>query len=438
VEIGSYLQELRAAKGLTTAQLARKAGIRRATLSEWQSGKRQPRLPELESVLNALNASDTQKRQAKERLGAPAQIFRLRQERTNNAATLLPPEESAPHGGTLLRALRMRRGWTQTQLAQAVGVSQATLVRWERSELWPDTTQLHQICYLLHAHEEELVALTKGRFALTDDTDVVNEDTIREELRRLSADCYSRAEYALGELRLLTLMAQAYGLAVRSPSGCLLLTKVHRLYLERLYFGRRFTEANLVANRALDIYYHLKRIDKFTLCFAIRVAEISALQGGRDGVNNALEMLRIWQSRTAGMTNEVTRSGWLQCDMARFHALRGHTAEAIAQAKKTLQETAHTLSDVDHRFRRYDLINILLQANQAQEAQQYIEADDDAPCHFHPYFGVVQARMHLRLGENDLAQNRLQRVRTMLETPGKVDELEIPYYRHEVETLADQ
>src|SRR5690349_11242337 len=55
--VGTLLWELRTAGGWTQGKLAQRAGVSKATLSQWESGSRQPCVPELEAVLDALEAS---------------------------------------------------------------------------------------------------------------------------------------------------------------------------------------------------------------------------------------------------------------------------------------------------------------------------------------------------------------------------------------------
>ena len=51
--VGTLLWEMRAAAGFSLGELARRAGLSKATLSQWESGQRQPRVAELEATLRA-------------------------------------------------------------------------------------------------------------------------------------------------------------------------------------------------------------------------------------------------------------------------------------------------------------------------------------------------------------------------------------------------
>src|SRR5207248_1096237 len=58
--LGALLWEWRHRRGLSLGQLARAAGVHKATLSRWEAGARQPRVPELEAALRALDVSATE------------------------------------------------------------------------------------------------------------------------------------------------------------------------------------------------------------------------------------------------------------------------------------------------------------------------------------------------------------------------------------------
>ena len=57
--IGRRIVQARQAAGLTTAQLARRLGIRGATLSNWESDKSQPRANRMTMLAGVLNVSPT-------------------------------------------------------------------------------------------------------------------------------------------------------------------------------------------------------------------------------------------------------------------------------------------------------------------------------------------------------------------------------------------
>jgi transcriptional regulator with XRE-family HTH domain len=63
--------------------------------------------------------------------------------------------------GAALRQLRRQLGWTQTQLADAVGVTRNTVARWERDELGMRATAERLIQVI--AAEHTLAKRAKGK-----------------------------------------------------------------------------------------------------------------------------------------------------------------------------------------------------------------------------------------------------------------------------------
>ena len=139
-----------------------RANVHRSTVSRWERGAHEPSRFELDALLAALHASPEEGAEALQAVQAPRAQERRRKE------TILPPfaqDMGSPVGGDLLRAMRRRQGKTQEEVARAIGVQRTTLTRWERSETWPDASQLHALCFALNAHPMETAALTVGRFS---------------------------------------------------------------------------------------------------------------------------------------------------------------------------------------------------------------------------------------------------------------------------------
>lgn len=151
--ISDLLRKWRTEREFSLRSLSQQAAIGKSTLSDWERGKAEPRLHELERVLSAMGVSQTQRKQALGRLEAPGALQRLARE-----------GDSPPVAGDMLRAMRVRCGMTQERAAQLAGASQSMIARWERSEDRPSEERLHALCRALGAHPEETVALLCGRF----------------------------------------------------------------------------------------------------------------------------------------------------------------------------------------------------------------------------------------------------------------------------------
>lgn len=65
-----------------------------------------------------------------------------------------------------LISARERRGWTQAEVAAALGVSELTVGRWERGETFPHPYHRKKLCELFGKSEQELgVSRLQRRFS---------------------------------------------------------------------------------------------------------------------------------------------------------------------------------------------------------------------------------------------------------------------------------
>lgn len=74
----------------------------------------------------------------------------------------IPPEFIIPQNMPMghldqLNVLRKRRGLTQAQLAEQLGVEQPTVQRWEKGKREPDLTQLMKIAFILGVEPAALI-----------------------------------------------------------------------------------------------------------------------------------------------------------------------------------------------------------------------------------------------------------------------------------------
>jgi transcriptional regulator with XRE-family HTH domain len=74
VSLGSHLRQMRASRGLSLRQLAQASRVNPSTLSRWESDATCPRVYELEAVLTALRASDSERALAWQQLNAPRAV----------------------------------------------------------------------------------------------------------------------------------------------------------------------------------------------------------------------------------------------------------------------------------------------------------------------------------------------------------------------------
>lgn len=220
--LGNFIAEIRESRRLSPTALARAAGVARSSVYNWELGRSLPRVQELEAVLRTLDASATQTQNALMLLGAPRAGRRLRE--------MEDTPEILPHGGDLLRAMRLRRNWTQVQAAEVLGVTQPTVARWERAEAWPGPEQLHQVCCRYGARPEEFAAVAQGALTLSRESLGAGGSTDIDLLAARLAEIEHRLKdpeyYGLGDLFYLSLEAQAASLTRENADARILMARI--------------------------------------------------------------------------------------------------------------------------------------------------------------------------------------------------------------------
>jgi transcriptional regulator with XRE-family HTH domain len=162
-DLGTALRGLRRSRGLSLDEASRRGGASKAALSAWENGTRCPRGPALVRLLDALEANARIK----------AQLLLLADPQQARIA-LAGSHLGAPIAvGTILRAMRKRRGMAQADLARAIGVSQAAVSKWEVGDAAPSPETVHVLGFALGASVEETLALMSvgagGRSGLSED-----------------------------------------------------------------------------------------------------------------------------------------------------------------------------------------------------------------------------------------------------------------------------
>ncbi len=252
--VGEHLRRLRTAQGISLSALARAAGVAQPTLTRWEQGRFAPRLPELEAVLAALSASRSQRQTVLESLHVPRALARLADEKQEDPADWRAVAGARPSNGDLLRALRHRTGRMLDDVAQCVGVSTATLSRWERSDSWPDAAHLHALCYTLNAQEAEMVTLTRGRYLFTAEPttlESLDSEAVAAQLDALHRDIVSPS--AMQDLRYLALEAALWPHLDRDATALPFLYLTVSSRAGYLSAWNRLAESGAAARRAFEI-----------------------------------------------------------------------------------------------------------------------------------------------------------------------------------------
>jgi transcriptional regulator with XRE-family HTH domain len=430
--IGLFLRELRTARQLSLSRLAAQSGVAKSTLSKWEAGAFEPRLPELEAVLATLGASPAQREQALSVIGAPRAVRQIRRETLADpsVAPHLSPlgDESLapPAGGDLLRAMRHRSHLSLCQVADELGVRQSTVVRWERSETMPPRERLGALFDLLNARPEERAALAAGVWALAaaDDTAPSVDDFVQ----RLAAleERVRRGDRALMELCFLGWEAQLWPLARHASAAWELLGRGYARYSQWLTWDGRLAEGYRYANWALAMHEPATGPEADWLV-PVHVRALVAAHGrGPGAAARAVERLREWLPLARQWSTRCV----LQHDMATYAAASGETEVALTFSGRAREAAARSESEPAVRLSRFVHAEVLRAAAQPQAALLFLPHDTPLM----PVRRVIEANAWaatlLALGDRSAAAAWLARAFAVLEEYG------FAYFRASVESVA--
>jgi transcriptional regulator with XRE-family HTH domain len=356
--IGALLKAWRRQKNLTGADLAGQAGISRATLTRWESGQTQPRMVELEAVLTALAASPAQRQEALAHLQAPRAVKLLREV----AGGLLPPVR-----GDLLRTMRLRQGWTQQQTAQKAGIAQSTLARWERTEDWPSAERLHSLCYVLHAQEAELIALTQG---------VVTEALPLETLLDSEAVRIQVAHYMFAstqaDVEFMAFESQLWQLAQKENAAENHLSYTYGSHARFLMERQRWAEAASYVERVHQLAHNGQRAAVSLACAAIAASRIVGEGQRTPNPAHAVKILQGWVDSPFLQEREEYRA-WMLSEIAKWLMKMGERDSALCVSRQAIR-MAERVDPAEPWWRRGDYARVLIDAGRGEDALEECNA----------------------------------------------------------------
>ncbi len=370
--VGTLLWEMRAAAGFSLGELARRAGLSKATLSQWESGKRQPRVAELEATLTALGADAAQRARVFARVDAPRALRPLRQ-----SAAAASGLDAPPSAGSLLRALRLRQHITQQEAARRVGANRSSIARWERGDRLPDTAQMQALCYALGAREEELVALTTKRFREGPDpqraaaTWEEAETDLRARLEALSASSADvlSAHNGVKDLAFLLLQQEAWEWALRVAAARPLLARAYAYDAHSRSFEARWDESGALARQALRLAGGGHTSEQQSVALRAVICQAASLAHGgeqqRPAPGHAVRLLRTWLPRCPSLPEYAS---WMLANMARYTRMSGNVAEALCLSEQACWIAQRCSNWHEAYLRRGDSANLLLEAGRPAEA----------------------------------------------------------------------
>jgi len=422
--LADYLKSLRLAHGQSLESLAIQAGISRKTLSRWEHGMFQPCIPEIESLLTALQASKAERLRALEMLAMPRGARLLRSEISHI-------ETPDPIGGELLWGLRLRKGWSLEQLATQIGVSNTTVGRWERGESWPNTSTLEQLCHTLGAHTEEYTALISGRYTLcntgwdlNDRRSVAAYDVRWRELER---SCITPEGYALYNLRCLALSAVGMRLLTRYSAVRPSLCRVLWSHSRHLTLAELHPAAERAAERLIRVSEgHSELITDWVF------GQVILARARTNGADSIFDLAKLELEKTATrpqlkygiqLLNSIldaparaaTRA-WLHSALARLHARAGNSAAALAIARRGVAIAEEGQDYTAIVVRKVDVAAVQVYAGRACDALANISYDDAYGPETTMHTTLLHVLALTQLGEINSAAMRVTELSNMIET----------------------
>lgn len=253
--LGQSLRRLRVLRGLTQREACLRSGLSDATLVAWEGDQRRPGAAPLEALLAALRVSA---RERSRLLAAATPLYAIEALRD---APWGPPV----HAGGIVRAMRLRCGSTQTELARALRIGQAKVAKWESGDLRIDEDDWDAILAALRARPEE-----RAVFAAVDRTTPPPGDFDPSDFQsRLEAITESPA--GAEDILLLGLQAEIWSRSVRDRMWDGLLCRVVAHRAHRAVVKGRLGEAQSLAEGALRMADRFNRRPDATHGFYTRI-----------------------------------------------------------------------------------------------------------------------------------------------------------------------
>lgn len=129
MSFGERLKKLRKQEGLTQEELAKLSGVSVSRIVTYELGTRLPKVPTLIKIASFFSVSTD---------------------------TLLGLADMPAQTETSIRILRKKHGFTQTELAKRLGVSQQVVAKWENNKDFPSSQLLPLMASVLKCRIEDL------------------------------------------------------------------------------------------------------------------------------------------------------------------------------------------------------------------------------------------------------------------------------------------
>ena len=402
-EFGAWLKARRGQARLSLRALAKTAGVAASTLSYWEAGKSLPRLPELESVFDALAVSAKERQTVLQAMETPRALQRSQSESALYRPAFVEKAGHLPHGGDLLKAMRLRKQWSLQDAARQIGVRQTTLGRWEKAEHFPDAAKLQTVCFVYGASESEMTALTCGRYSL-DQTGAAQlspealEHRFRTELQplELTAEAHPGCD-----LRFLSMEAALWTHALHDERVSPLLAEVYAHHASYLRNWRLDNET--YAYRCLELLPRDTQLPGFAALAIVCVND--ALLARKTTAHKQLTpWLNHWLTR--GIPPHY--ASWMLRKLSGLLCLQGDFEGARRELRRANALPEHERSEFDRlEVRRYHAMS-LLSEGQIGNGLEHLPATPDTYPPNRVRDALIRTRGWLKLNNPREAHEALQ------------------------------
>lgn len=428
--LGDLLRALRQKQRLSQEQVAIKAQVTARALRYWEANQQQPRDVELESLLKALKATPQERTQIYAQLSEPRRIRLMQsvENMENVSSRLLGP---LPGIGDLIRALRIRRGWTQEPFARAMGISRATVIRWEATRTLPSEEDIQRLTLLLRAAPEECAALYARRLSPTSWNTQLTLEECREQAELLAqVRSGENALLPLADLYNLALKRQVRSLLGQSQEAMRLLARIEVHHGWWLFMQGRAAEACAGNWRALHLMRDVSSPDMFWMG-ALNILAANAASGPR-GPESGIQLLAPYLHQFPAAFHP-----YLLCDMALYAGRAQQNEEArhlLERARRTLPEPEKARLQAPwyaHWYLRMTSARVLLSLGKPLEA---LSGLPELPLRGDSRINelLVWAETSLAAGEKNMASRYLSEAQEVLL------KMPLPQRQSKLEQLAQQ
>lgn len=362
---GEALRRRRTARGVGLGDLARRAGVSKASLVDWEGGRYRPPGPALDRLLSELGV------EARERAGLLARA----DPRDARIRLAHMPWGAPVDMGQVLRALRLRKGASQSDAARAAGVRQGTLAKWESGDAAPSDEALGRAFAILGATPEETAALDRA---------VRGERRESEDVEARIARIVHEQPVVLRDVLLLGMEADLWWEATRDPAGDALLCRVVAVRAQQSLIRGAPHEIGGRLRRAIRLARSSDEPDRAT-------PAVYAANWVRQRVPGRAAEAAHSLGRWAARVRDPAYRDWLVASQGLALVRAGATDEGVGIIEGLVRAAGEATWESRHYQK--DLVEAWLIAGRPERAREVLDAMDGGPCE------TTAAKVAAALGE---------------------------------------